>query len=355
MLSKKQKEIVESAHRNIVVMSSAASGKTRVLTERIKFLLENGADPSKMVVLTFTNAAAEEMKQRIGDKGKNIFMGTLHSYANYLLLSNGFVTTQYIAEENFDMLFHQVEAHPECLKQVDFLLLDEAQDSNELQFKFILDMIKPTSFFIVGDNRQSIYEWRGGRPDIFYDLTFRGDVKTYHLNENYRNGANILFFAKRFIEELGYQYHDNSIPCAPYRGKLIEARYDISKIISVIKEDGHYGDWFILTRSNEDLDEIYFELKKHNIPCDTFKRSELSLDDLNKKMQDDTVKVLTIHASKGLESKNVIVVQNKFPYNAEEKRVAYVAATRAKELLIWMKKMKQPAKTKTKFKTTNWE
>ena len=349
MLSKKQKEIVESGFRNIIVMSSAASGKTRVLTERIKYLLDNGADPQKMVVLTFTNAAAEEMKKRIGKKSKDIFIGTVHSYANYLLLSSGHATSKFIEEENFDMFFNELEKYPECIKKVDYLLLDEAQDSNESQFKFILDIIKPKSFFIVGDNRQAIYEWRGGRPDMFYDLTFRGDVKTYHLNENYRNGANILSFAKSFILPLGVQYQDNSIPKSSYNGKLIKAKYDLNKIVSTIKEDGQYGDWFILTRSNSDLDEIYDSLIENNIPCDTFKRSELSNDDLNKKMLDNTVKVLTIHASKGLESKKVIVVQNNPAYDSEEKRVYYVAATRAKELLIWMNK------TKKKIQTTNWE
>lgn len=354
MLSKKQKEIVESGFRNIIVMSSAASGKTRVLTERIKYLLENGADPSKMVVLTFTNAAAEEMKQRIGDKGQNIFMGTIHSYANFLLLSGGYVTSQIIEEEDFDKLFTEVEKHPDCLKKIDYLLLDEAQDSNELQFKFILDMVKPRSFFLVGDNRQAIYEWRGGRPDIFFELTFRGDVKTYHLNENYRNGSNILYFAKRFLESLGFQYQDNSIPKAPYDGRIVQTNYDLKRIVSLIQEHKDYKDWFVLARTNEDLEDIYFTLKDNNIPCDTFKRAELSLDELTRKMQDNTVKVLTIHASKGLENKKVIVVQNRYPHNSEEKRVLYVAATRAKELLIWMTKTPK-AKTKAKVKTVNWE
>ena len=64
-LSELQKEIVETGKENVIVLSAAASGKTRVLTERVRYLLENGADPEKIVVFTFTNAAAEEMKKRI--------------------------------------------------------------------------------------------------------------------------------------------------------------------------------------------------------------------------------------------------------------------------------------------------
>ena len=76
-------------------------------------------------------------------------------------------------------------------------------------------------------------------------------------------------------------------------------------------------------------------LKRCNIPCDSFKKSELDQAELNVKMKENTVKVLTIHSAKGLENKNVIVIGAR-AYNDEEKRICYVAATRAKETLIWM-------------------
>ena len=71
-----------------------------------------------------------------------------------------------------------------------------------------------------------------------------------------------------------------------------------------------------------------------NIPYDTFKKGNLRDDQLQRKMEENTVKVLTIHTSKGLENDNVVVVGARY-YNEEEYRVAYVAATRARKRLIW--------------------
>lgn len=348
-LSNIQKRIVEAKEKKIVVISSAASGKTTVLTERVKYLLDNGANKDKTVVITFTNAAADEMRERIGDKYCGLFIGTIHSYANYLLLSSGIDTGKIIDNEDFDLLFPLIEQHPEVIKKVDNLLLDEAQDTDESQFKFMIEMINPDSYFIVGDFRQSIYGFRGARPDLLLDLTYDWGVKTYELNENYRNGLKILNFAKRIIKQIGYDYEDNSICKSDIMGSVHEISFNLNTIGKAILKDGNFKDWFILTRTNADLDLIYDGLEKMGIPCDTFKRSELTSDELNERMKNNTVKVLTIHTSKGLENKKVIVVGAQF-FNSEEKRISYVAATRAKELLVWCSKPKR-----YKPKIQNWE
>ena len=62
-----QKVIVETEEPKVVVIASAAAGKTAVLTERLKFLLKKGVDPSKIVCITFTNAASEELRNRVGN------------------------------------------------------------------------------------------------------------------------------------------------------------------------------------------------------------------------------------------------------------------------------------------------
>lgn len=349
VLSNIQKRIVEAKEKKIVVISSAASGKTSVLTERVKYILDNGADREKTVVITFTNAAADEMRERIGDKYSGLFIGTIHSYANYLLLSSGIDTGKIIDNEDFDLLFPLIEEHPEVIKKVDNLLLDEAQDTDEIQFKFMIEMVNPESYFIVGDFRQSIYGFRGARPDLLLDLTYDWGVKTYELNENYRNGLKILNFAKRIIRTLGYDYEDNSISKSEKIGSVHEVDFNLKTIGNAILKNGNFKDWFVLTRTNADLDMIYNGLERMGIPCDTFKRSELTSSELNERMKNDTVKVLTIHTSKGLENKNVVVVGAQF-FNAEEKRVSYVAATRAKDLLVWCSKPKRYTP-----KLQNWE
>jgi superfamily I DNA/RNA helicase len=68
-------------------------------------------------------------------------------------------------------------------------------------------------------------------------------------------------------------------------------------------------------------------------------------------MKANTVKVLTIHSAKGLEANNVIVIGSRF-YNLEERCISYVAATRARNRLIWTR---VPNKTRKYNKVSNWE
>ena len=352
-LSYLQKEIVETKKDKVIVLSAAASGKTRVLTERVSYLLDQGADPNKIVVFTFTNAAAEEMRKRIGQKGRNCFINTVHSYAYYLLTKNGIDTSSIINEEKFDEFFSLIEKNLNVIEEVDYLLLDEGQDSNFLQYQFILKMIRPKNIFIAADVRQSIYEFNGGRPDILMDLVYSSFFTVYNLNENYRNAPAILQFAKRIItgSMLGdYELYDDSI-CMneEERGYVSEVEYSLSNIIKFLKENPPYGSWFILTRTNNQLDSVVSFLTKNEIPCDTFKRSQISSEEFKTKMANDSVKVLTVHAAKGLEADNVIVIGvGKHSMKAEERRVAYVAATRARKKLIWMKGAK-------KKRPTYWE
>jgi superfamily I DNA/RNA helicase len=350
-LSKEQQAIVEAPESHIVVIASAASGKTAVLVERVRYLLNEGVDPQKIVVITFTNAAAEELAERL-DHPKGLFIGTVHSYANYLLLANGRDTADLIENEQFDRLFERIKAHPKCIKPVEHLLLDESQDSTPQQFEFLLDMIQPENYMLVGDHKQSIYRWAGAYPDYLLDLVRKPEVTTYDLDENYRNGYRILDFARNIINSAGYDYHDDSIPKRGVSGKVIDVEYSPHAIANTLLKYGNYGSWFVLTRTNDQIDEMTRALAAVGIPYDTFKRASLDNKELGKKMKENTVKVLTIHTAKGLEADNVIVIGAKF-FNVEERCVSYVAATRARNLLVWTK---MPGKKKYKdTSVSSWE
>ena len=349
-LSKQQEAIVTTTANKVVVIASAASGKTAVLTERVRYLLEHGADPKKIVLITFTNAAAEELSERLGHP-KGLFIGTIHSYANYLLLAHGRDTADLLEAEQFDRLFDRIKKHPSCIKEVEHLLLDESQDSNENHFEFLLDMVKPKNYMIVGDHKQSIYRWNGAYPDYLINLSKDYDVTTYDLTENYRNGYKILDFARGIISPAGYDYRDYSVPMRGVSGKVMDLEYSPVAIARTLKDKNDYGKWFILTRTNDQIDEISRYLKIEGVPFDTFKRSALDNKELGQKMKENTVKVLTIHTAKGLEADNVIVIGAKF-FNVEERCVSYVAATRARNLLVWTK---MPNKPKRQNFTSNWE
>ena len=83
-LNKEQKEAVMYKDGPLLVMAGAGSGKTKVLTTRIAYLIENGVDPFNILAITFTNKAAREMQDRIfnliQDKAKYMQISTFHSF-----------------------------------------------------------------------------------------------------------------------------------------------------------------------------------------------------------------------------------------------------------------------------------
>lgn len=342
-LSPAKQEILKQSNDRSVVIAAAASGKTALLTEKVRQLLLNGIDPHKIVVITFTNMAAEELRERLGnDMKQGLFIGTIHALANYFLLSAGISTHKTLENEQFDELFEMVNDHLECIRPVEWLLLDEAQDSSTLQFTFMFELINPKHFFVVGDEKQAIYQWNGGNSKLMRSLTFNYGAELFDLNENYRNGSSILSFAKQIAERGGQV--DTSIPMQPYKGEVIMANFDLNYFCDKIKQANNNKEFAILTRTNSDLVTIAAALSKRGIPCTTFKQGDLTKAELHQKMMDDTVKVLTIHSSKGLEWDNVIVV-GAHMRTKEEMNVCYVAATRARKLLIWSKGITKRQKT----------
>ncbi|MCX8009810.1 MAG: UvrD-helicase domain-containing protein, partial [Ignavibacteria bacterium] len=90
-MNKQQREAVELLEGPILIVAGAGSGKTLVLTYRIANLISKGVNPSEILALTFTNKAANEMKERVknlvGKKSVNIVIGTFHSIFARILRS----------------------------------------------------------------------------------------------------------------------------------------------------------------------------------------------------------------------------------------------------------------------------
>jgi DNA helicase-2/ATP-dependent DNA helicase PcrA len=120
-LSTKQSQIVNLGEGSYLIEASAGSGKTRVLTERVKNLLEDNS--SKILAITFTNKASEELKERLELdklKNKNVFVGTFHSFCQSILESRfkllGFQKMPHIFEDESD----RIEIVEEAIKSVPY-------------------------------------------------------------------------------------------------------------------------------------------------------------------------------------------------------------------------------------------
>jgi DNA helicase-2/ATP-dependent DNA helicase PcrA len=88
-LNPEQQAAVKQIQGPVMIIAGAGSGKTRVITYRVAHLIRNGVDSFNILVLTFTNKASREMRERIihlvGPEAKNIWMGTFHSVFSKIL------------------------------------------------------------------------------------------------------------------------------------------------------------------------------------------------------------------------------------------------------------------------------
>jgi DNA helicase-2/ATP-dependent DNA helicase PcrA len=423
-LDRKQKQIVTCKDNNIIVSAGAGSGKTRVLTERVKYIIESGVDPSSIVCITFTNKAANEMRERLAEvKGVgNAFIGTIHSFANHILKDSGkrydlltadkeseiirnlisnygkYTTiedyTNYIKWRNMmklgyidhsieppshnasyelDIFYGRIEkpsnmSYPENLKDVcaknniitfdelikectsyfrktggsvEYLLVDEFQDIGMNEYDFIM-ALNAEHNFMVGDDWQSIYGFKGGDVHIFLSLMRDPNWTSFEMTTNYRNSKSILTIAKSVIKEATDIINKRVSSARDEYGYVEQdSKYNLNEYLDDIKISQNYKDWFILVRTNKEIYELSNKLALAHIPYKTFKQGNVSTEELNKIMNSNTVKLLTIHASKGLENKNVIIYGNfqvKTPkykrVNSEERKIFYVAITRAMDKLI---------------------
>lgn len=423
-LDRQQEKAVHTTENQVLVVAGAGSGKTRVLTERVKYLLESGVPPQNIIAITFTNLAADEMKERLRevDGIGDCFVGTIHSFANkvmsltdvnYKLLTsdaqidiykeliqkyckhltfdryldyydmvqkyelgyvsesemNSFLTvaeaTEYrflskdlpvsedfpctvksVAKErgyiDFDELLRIATTYfKENKIEPEHVLVDEFQDVGTLEFNFIYSL-EAKNYFFVGDDWQSIYGFKGGNVELFLKLIHSGEVTTYYLTNNYRSAKKIIDMGNTIISQVENKIQKDITVLSDKEGTVavMSKAYGIEKMVENLKrKEIPFKDVFVLARSNKDVFMLRDTLLSEGIPCDTFKREGMSLSELNQIMNRNSVKVLTVHTSKGLEA-NTVYLYGNFPVNCphylkneEERKVMYVGVTRAKEHL----------------------
>lgn len=361
MLNIEQKEVVDDLNNNIFLLAGAGSGKTRVIVEKIKKLVDRGVDASDILCITFTVKATNEMIDRL--KGIYADIYTFHSYC-YHVISNGnelkifnektLFTEKDLLEiskyknslyetkkpKKYDAYkkyldFNQMYDFDDLIidalklnkhKSYKYIFIDEFQDTNPLQFELIKQFKKSdTLIFAVGDPDQSIYKFRGAKVELIEKFINFFDAKVYRLVQNYRSNESIINTANNLIKNNINRFKKRLITNNKDKGLfelfVIDKDKMINNIINFIKLNKLFNA-AILFRNHAQV----YKLKQ------ALKRAYLF-----------DVCFYSFHESKGLEFDTVIIIgaeilpfnkENTFIQKEEERRLLFVAITRAKNNLI---------------------
>jgi|FLOH01.1.fsa_nt_gi superfamily I DNA/RNA helicase len=456
-----QKKAIISDNEHILCIAGAGSGKTTVLTKRIEFLTKyRSIDPSKVLAITFTRKARQEMVSRVSkfDIQNKIQIETFNSFCEKMLkkhndliydkevkvlsyrdkivivnkalmamnlnmkravavyftysqrmgksdeqLANIFMNDCFfirdyfkfknmvLEESSFDKadskhvessalvfkvckyidsymlkhglrdfadqlldtieLFHK---HPSLIPNFEHILIDEFQDVNSTQIEFV-DLLNSKNVFAVGDPRQSIFGWRGS--DIKYILNFEEKYpgcEIVSLVMNYRSSESIVSFMNKAISSLGLNDIQSSVKGEKDISllKMPNERSEFDFVVSnIVSSKVPRKEIFVLARTNKQLNELSKVLENHLIShvvkTDEVKRNIVA--------GEGDVTLATIHAIKGLEADTVFIVGcnganfpckgsehpvidlvkvEEYDKEEEEKRLFYVAISRAKKTLF---------------------
>lgn len=348
-----------------MVLAGPGSGKTTVITHRVKKLIEGGVSPEKIMVVTFTKAAAVHMQKKFFSimSGENwikgsypVTFGTFHSiYFRILKLSGRYKSENILStkmqndiireivirkkieapsmcdfvqgivgeignikgnmippeeynplcceREKFKIVYEEYEKELAAGNKIDFddillkcyemlknnrelcekwqeifeyILVDEFQDINRVQYEIIKLLAEPqNNIFIVGDDDQSIYGFRGACPEIMFD--FEKDyveVERILLNVNYRSKKEIVKLSENLIKN-NIKRFDKNIVSANGEGlkpdvRKFETQYDeLMYVCELIKNNIEKGvppkEIAILVRNNSQIPVIKNILKENSV------------------------------------------------------------------------------------------
>lgn len=360
--TKAQSRAITHKDGPMIVLAGPGSGKTTVITERTKYLIQNyGINPMEILVITFTKAAAQEMRQRflrlMEQEQTQVTFGTFHAIffgilkhayhftgdnilredlkhqylkdiiermhldiedeADFIgniiteisLVKNDQIPLEHYysstcSENAFRDIYQKYQQRLEKENRLDFddmlvytyqllkerpdillgwqnryryILVDEFQDINKIQYEIVKMLAAPeNNIFIVGDDDQSIYRFRGAKPEIMLNFPkeFK-DTKTILLDQNFRCTGNIVKAAELVIRHNQMRFQKNmkevkesgdKIELHTFANQPQECTQIIKKVQEYIKEDYQYSDIAILFRTNTDARLLVEKFMEYNIP-----------------------------------------------------------------------------------------
>jgi len=383
-LNAEQRVAMQDCARPMLVLAGAGSGKTRVITYKIAWLLDKlGVNPRNIYAVTFTNKAAREMKERVGElldneRTKGLTVSTFHSLGMSILReevaasgrSHGFsifdpqdslfvVRDLLKADLDQDALVNQVRNQisnwkndlvsptqakrlamtnpievaaakvyvdyerylqacnavdlddllylPNQLlrkfdnirlkwqKRVEYLLVDEYQDTNAAQYNLVKTLVEDDQgrgLTAVGDDDQSIYAWRGAQPENLLQLEKDfPELLLVKLEQNYRSMGRILALANHVIQHNPRPFEKNlwsdlglgdPITVVAAENEEREAEKVVAGLMQHrFQHQTLYNDYAILYRSNHQSRILEQKLREMHIPyylsggLSFFERSEI--------------------------------------------------------------------------------
>ena len=366
--TKSQSEAIRHQDGPLLVLAGPGSGKTTVVTKRVQYLVQDcHISPSSILVITFTKAAATEMKERFlrlmeqsEEKPQgygNVLFGTFHAvFFNILKLSYGFTAANILREETryqymkeivdrlkleiddenefisgvlgeisliknerislehyfskncaediFRKIFASYEQRKRNARLIDFddmlsytwelltkrpdileawqkkfryILVDEFQDINRLQYDILRLLAQPeNNLFIVGDDDQSIYRFRGAKPEIM--LNFQKDFPTAGrvlLNDNFRSTRQIVNAAgrvirknqSRFAKEITARGGEGpGVRILAFEDQQQECLYLLKEMQEYKKNGGAWQQMAVLYRTNTQPRLLIQKFMEFNVP-----------------------------------------------------------------------------------------
>ena len=217
-LNDEQYRVVTSPpSENQRILASAGSGKTTTITARIAYLVqEYGLDPNKILLVSFSRSAAQEMIHRVHQLigPVQMYAGTFHALSSQILRERSptMIKDQPFMDELPYRLVKWLESDSGKLwvKRFHTIIVDEFQDINEIQWQILKGFYhRYATMSIVGDDAKNIYTWRGSSVEFILNFHEKiKNVKDYQLCRNYRSTEAIVTIANsvmRFIPTLPFK------------------------------------------------------------------------------------------------------------------------------------------------------
>ncbi len=352
------------AHKDgpCMVLAGPGSGKTTVITNRIRHLIEEEqVSPEEILVITFSKAAAKEMRERFfalpGMQGQRVTFGTFHGiYYGILKWAYRLNRSNILSEEEKYQLLKEVthriskdmDEDRECLQTISeeigkvknsccelesfhaqscdgelfqkvydeyervrkirrkldfddmlvmtkelfvqrpdilkrwqeryrYILIDEFQDINQVQYDVVRMLALPeNNLFIVGDDDQSIYQFRGARPEIMlhFPCDYPG-TKEIVLDVNYRSTSTIVEAAQNLVrhnknryEKNMDSYHGQGMPIEvrEFADGIQESRYVLEQIREAMRQGVHPSQIAVIFRTNMEARTLVETATEYNLP-----------------------------------------------------------------------------------------